>query len=312
MSSSLLNVQHVYSKRLLRRNTTIQLHSVQARSNIARVALRTHILSQLNSIPFKLLNISPLQSLPFSTSHLYSQLHQKRHKSRSTSSSNSSGTTIAMNDKDTTTTTLSLPHLSSPIPAPLLYYDGKLQHPTPANSQAVSHPIINPSTSATLGTYSYASPTDIDLAIASASNAFPRWRATSAPQRARVLRKAAAMIRERADDLARLETTDTGRPVSETSSVDVQSGAEVLEYYAGLVAGGGLNGESSRLRQGEEGEAWMYRIKEPLGVCAAIGAWNYPLQMYVLVRLIYSYQIIEIFQEKKHQRLFFPFLFLFL
>ena len=190
-------------------------------------------------------------------------------------------TIISQNRHSSMMTTLSLPHLSSPIPAPLLYYDGKLQHPTPAHSPLVSHPIVNPSSSARLASFSYASPSDVDLAVASASDAFPRWRATSPTQRARILRTAAAIIRERAHDLARLETTDTGRPVSETASVDVLSGADVLDYYAGLVASGGLNGEASRLRQGEEGEAWMYRMKEPLGVCAAIGAWNYPLQMYV-------------------------------
>lgn len=282
MSSSLFNSGFRCGDKLLRRSSTVQFHSVPVViNNAARVTSRT--LAQVNLTPSTSLSFSSLPSLPLSSPRLYLHFDQNRHHRG-----------IMTVKENTTTTTLSLPHLSSPIPAPLLYYDGKLQHPTPANSQPESHPIINPSTSATVGTFSYASPADINLAIASASNAFPRWRTTSAPQRARILRKAASIVRERADDLARLETTDTGRPVSETSGVDVQSGAEVLEYYAGLIASGGLNGEASMLRQGAEGEAWMYRIKEPLGVCAAIGAWNYPLQMYVLDRLKDSYNVIKV------------------
>jgi betaine-aldehyde dehydrogenase len=72
-----------------------------------------------------------------------------------------------------------------------------------------------------------------------------------------------------------METLDTGKPFSETSAVDVVTGADVLEYFANLVGGGGLNGESVKLREG----AWVYTTKEPVGVCGAIGAWNYPIQI---------------------------------
>ncbi|KAK3077395.1 hypothetical protein LTS18_010378, partial [Coniosporium uncinatum] len=71
------------------------------------------------------------------------------------------------------------------------------------------------------------------------------------------------------------ETHDTGKPFSETSTVDVTTGADVLEYFANLVGGGGLNGETTQLRD----DAWVYTRKEPLGVCVGIGAWNYPLQI---------------------------------
>ena len=54
------------------------------------------------------------------------------------------------------------------------------------------------------------------------------------------------------------------------------TGADVLEYFANLVGGGGLNGETVQLRE----DAWVYTKKEALGVCAGIGAWNYPIQMY--------------------------------
>lgn len=63
--------------------------------------------------------------------------------------------------------------------------------------------------------------------------------------------------------------------------LDIVTGADTLEYYANMVGGGGLNGETVTLREGEEGSAWVYTRKEALGVCVGIGAWNYPIQMYV-------------------------------
>ena len=94
--------------------------------------------------------------------------------------------------------------------------------------------------------------------------------------RARILLKAVQLLRDRNDEIARIETQDTGKPFSETSTVDVVTGADVLEFFANLVAGGGLNGETVQLRE----DAWVYTKKEPLGICAGIGAWNYPIQMY--------------------------------
>jgi betaine-aldehyde dehydrogenase len=94
-------------------------------------------------------------------------------------------------------------------------------------------------------------------------------------ERSRILHRAVALLRKRNDDLALIETHDTGKPFSETSTVDVITGTDVLEYYANLVASGGLNGETTQLRT----DAWVYTTKAPLGVCAGIGAWNYPIQI---------------------------------
>ena len=85
--------------------------------------------------------------------------------------------------------------------------------------------------------------------------------------------RAAAILRERNDALARLETLDTGRPIAETLAVDVISGAECLEYFGGIA--GSITGEAVDLGPG----AFGYTRREPLGVVAAIGAWNYPLQI---------------------------------
>ena len=79
--------------------------------------------------------------------------------------------------------------------------------------------------------------------------------------------------RSRNAELARLETLDTGKPIQETSVVDVVSGADCLEYFAGLAAG--LAGEHIDLGP----SAFGYTRREPLGVVAGIGAWNYPIQI---------------------------------
>jgi betaine-aldehyde dehydrogenase len=152
-----------------------------------------------------------------------------------------------------------------------VYYDGKVQ---------VSHgdvfESLNPSTGNHLADVHAASVADIDAAVEAASTALPPWSSTPPVNRARILLKAVQILRERNDEIARLETADTGKPFSETSTVDVETGADVLEYFAALVAGGGLCGETTQLRE----DAWVYTRKEPVGVCAGIGAWNYPIQMY--------------------------------
>ncbi|MGI4857159.1 MAG: betaine-aldehyde dehydrogenase, partial [Janthinobacterium lividum] len=75
------------------------------------------------------------------------------------------------------------------------------------------------------------------------------------------------------DALALLETRDTGKPLAETRAVDIVTGADVIEYYAGLATA--LEGRQIPLRA----ESFVYTRREPYGVCAGIGAWNYPIQI---------------------------------
>lgn len=158
-----------------------------------------------------------------------------------------------------------------PYPPVQPYYNGKPQTATSGHTFQT----IDPATAKPLADVHTASHSDIDAAIESARNAFPSWSTTSPLARARVLLKAVDLLRSDNDALATIETHDTGKPFSETSTVDVITGADVLEYYAGFVSGGGLNGETTELRP----DAWVYTRKEPLGVCVGIGAWNYPLQI---------------------------------
>jgi len=132
---------------------------------------------------------------------------------------------------------------------------------------------INPATGETLAQLKCAGPAQIEAAIARARHAQAKWAATPGAERGRVLRRTADLLRQRNDELAELETRDTGKPIQETRVVDVASGADCLEYHAGLAAT--LSGEHLDLGP----TAFGYTRREPLGVVAGIGAWNYPLQI---------------------------------
>src|SRR5262249_24940948 len=129
--------------------------------------------------------------------------------------------------------------------------------------------VVNPAAGAVLAELPADGPAEIDAAVARAQAAQRAWAAASGAERGRVLQRAARLLREHNDELAHLETLNTGKPISETRTVDVASGAECLEYYAGLAAG--LAGEHLNLGPA----AFGYTRREPLGVVAGIGAWNY-------------------------------------
>jgi betaine-aldehyde dehydrogenase len=132
---------------------------------------------------------------------------------------------------------------------------------------------INPATGEVLAEIKVDGPGEIAAAVAQARAAQPAWARLTGAERGRILRRAAELLRARNAQLAELETRDTGKPIQETRAVDVLSGADCLEYYGGLAAG--LAGEHIDLGP----QAFGYTRREPLGVVAGIGAWNYPLQI---------------------------------
>lgn len=131
---------------------------------------------------------------------------------------------------------------------------------------------IYPATGDIIATLHEATPAIIDQALQAAQAGQKIWGAMSGTQRGRILRRAADMIRERNRDLSILETYDTGKPLQETLVADATSGADALEYFGGLA--GSLTGEHIQL-----GGDWVYTMRQPLGVCVGIGAWNYPTQI---------------------------------
>jgi betaine-aldehyde dehydrogenase len=131
----------------------------------------------------------------------------------------------------------------------------------------------NPATGETLGYVTVAGAADVDAAVRAAQRGQAEWAELPGAERARRLRAAAALLRARNDELAELETRDTGKPIQETRVVDVVSGADCIDYFAALAQS--LAGE--HLDFGAQG--FGYTRREPLGVVAGIGAWNYPLQI---------------------------------
>ncbi|MFM0075340.1 betaine-aldehyde dehydrogenase [Paraburkholderia sediminicola] len=132
---------------------------------------------------------------------------------------------------------------------------------------------LDPATGETLATVQQASAADVDRAVQSARDGQREWAALTAMQRSRILRRAVEILRERNDELAALETRDTGKAIAETRAVDIVTGADVIEYYAGLATA--IEGQQIPLRP----SSFVYTRREPLGVCAGIGAWNYPIQI---------------------------------
>lgn len=131
---------------------------------------------------------------------------------------------------------------------------------------------VNPATSDEMVTFSDATSGDVAAAVACARRSQRQWAQLPPAERGRVLRRAADLLRARNDELAHWEVRDTGKPIREALVVDVASAADCLEYYGGIVAG--VGGEHHQL-----GSLMAYTRREPLGVVAGIGAWNYPLQI---------------------------------
>ena len=142
----------------------------------------------------------------------------------------------------------------------------------PVEGQGAALPVLYPYTGQVIATLHEASAEQVADACRIAADAQPAWAALAPVERGRVLARAAQIIHERGDELARLETLDTGKPVQETLVADWPSGADALEFFAGLAAT--ITGQMIPL-----GRDWAYTRREALGVCAGIGAWNYPSQI---------------------------------
>lgn len=133
--------------------------------------------------------------------------------------------------------------------------------------------VVNPATGVQFATFRAADADTVASALDSCDRARTEWTKLSFFERGQILNKAARILRERNDLIAEVETLDTGKPVSETFYADIVSAADVLEYYGGVA--GTLHGQFYQF--GESlGGAIGYTVREPLGVVAGIGPWNYP------------------------------------
>ena len=132
---------------------------------------------------------------------------------------------------------------------------------------------FNPATGAKLFEVEQAGRRDVEKAVVAARKGFREWSAMTGTERGRVLRKTADILRERRMELAEIEVQDTGKPIAEAPEADIDSGADAFEFFGGLAAD--IKGGHHDLGE----TAFAYTRREPLGICAGIGAWNYPLQI---------------------------------
>src|SRR5437763_12175919 len=147
-----------------------------------------------------------------------------------------------------------------------LYIDGKWVNGGGRKGEEV----VNPATEKPLAHLPHASTADLDLALEAANRGFQVWRATSAYERANVLRKAAALVRERAEAIARIMTQEQGKVLAE-SRAEVLTTADIIEWFAeeGRRAYGRIvPGRGKGVRQ--------LVVQEPVGVVAAFTPWNFP------------------------------------
>src|SRR4051812_13248898 len=132
----------------------------------------------------------------------------------------------------------------------------------------------NPATGATLAEVAEADKADIDKAVAAARRAFEgKWSKISARDRGRMIYKLSQLIEQNSADLAALETADNGKPIKETTYVDLPQVVENFEYFAGWATK--IEGETIPV----PGEMFNYTLREPVGVCGQIIPWNFPLLM---------------------------------
>jgi succinate-semialdehyde dehydrogenase/glutarate-semialdehyde dehydrogenase len=134
-----------------------------------------------------------------------------------------------------------------------------------------TQPVVSPATGETLGELPHASAEDLDRALAAAQANFPKWRALAPHERGKILRKAADLIRERTEHIARIATIEEGKTLAE-AKWEAGLAAEIFEWYAEE----GRRAYGRVLPQRAPGVR-MTVVKEPVGPVAAFAPWNFPL-----------------------------------
>src|SRR5262245_57538298 len=140
-----------------------------------------------------------------------------------------------------------------------------------ASSGAVM-PVVNPATEEVIAEVAAGTREDLDAAVAAARAALGGpWSKLSARERGRLIWKLGEKLMERADEVSRLETLHNGKPITESRHVEIPMAADCLQYFAGWADK--LHGDTIPVK----GNGFVYTLREPLGVVAAIVPWNFPL-----------------------------------
>jgi succinate-semialdehyde dehydrogenase/glutarate-semialdehyde dehydrogenase len=136
-------------------------------------------------------------------------------------------------------------------------------------------PVLNPATEETIGTVAHAEQADLDLALAAARKGFETWRKVSAYDHYKLMRRAADVVRSRADEIATLMTMEQGKPLVEAKG-ETLVGADVIDWFA----------EEARRAYGRTvpprmDGVFQLEMKEPVGPVAAFTPWNFPINQAV-------------------------------
>ena len=152
------------------------------------------------------------------------------------------------------------------------FVNGKKQDST----TGATSEIINPVTGSAYATAPISSEVDIDQAMSAAANAFTEWRDSTPSERQRALLKIADAFENRQDELIEIESENTGKPISLTKSEEIPPMIDQIRFFAG--AARNLEGRSAA--EYMRGMTSFIR-REPIGVCAQVTPWNYPMMMAV-------------------------------
>ncbi|ASQ97244.1 gamma-aminobutyraldehyde dehydrogenase [Streptomyces sp. 11-1-2] len=137
-----------------------------------------------------------------------------------------------------------------------------------------THQVVDPATGEQVFSYRLAGAADVDAAVAAAEAAFPAWAGATPGERSDALHRFAAVLTERADDLAHAESLQCGKPIKLSTEFDVPGSIDNTSFFAG--AARQLEGKAA----GEySGDHTSYIRREAIGVIGSIAPWNYPLQM---------------------------------
>src|SRR6516164_7658489 len=151
-----------------------------------------------------------------------------------------------------------------------LYIDGQWR-----KGQGGQAPVLNPANEETIGSLALADKADLDDALAAAEQGFEKWRRTSAFERSKLMRRAAELLRERNESVARALTMEQGKPLAE-ARLEAAAGADVIDWFAeeGRRAYG-------RVIPARTANVAQLVVKEPVGPVAAFSPWNFPINQAV-------------------------------
>ena len=130
---------------------------------------------------------------------------------------------------------------------------------------------LNPHDNTPIADVALAGAADVDRAVEAATNALPAWRRLAAADRGRILLKLADLIEANGEELARLESLDTGHPLRDSRALDVPRTAACYRYFGGMADK--FQGETIPVEAG----FLNYTLREPVGVVGQVVPWNFPL-----------------------------------